>query len=270
MARRLAFLACVVVVVAAVWVASAGAALFFLFKPTTATAGERVTVRLGGTPASFTLADRERPFQKKGIRLYLVPSELAPEISSRFDRRLHFVGSIVPDRNSRGVLPFTVPPLDTAPYAIAAWCPDCARASFGRTFFVQTVPRVSRYRRWMGLRVRPPSAAETCPVTRGGAYGNGFLSTRLPADGLVRAARRPDGTLFSKPLWVPPRGNLGWDLVVRGERLDGPGELRVLRVSWGGGSWASAMTFSTEGCWRIMGRMGDIALSYVVKVVAGP
>jgi hypothetical protein len=34
--------------------------------------------------------------------------------------------------------------------------------------------------------------------------------------------------------------------------------------------WASAVKFPSEGCWRLTGRVGDIALSYVVKVVATP
>jgi hypothetical protein len=267
--RRLVLVASVTAVAAAVVVSSAHAALFFLFKPTSADAGDLVTVRLGGTPASFEAEDAERPF-RDAIRIYLVPRDVAGEVASRFDPRLHFVGRIVPDRNSRGVLSFRVPPLDTGAYALAYWCPGCARFSRGVKFGVQTVPEVSRYRRWMSLRVRLPSAAETCPVTGEGVYGNGFLSTTLPTDGVIWGRRNPDGTIFEKPGWIPHRGTGGWDLTVRGERVDGPGELRVLGVNWGGGSWRTALTFSTEGCWRITGRMGDIALSYVVKVVGGP
>lgn len=127
--------------VAAVAIApSAYAALFFLFKPTSAAAGERVTVRLGGTPASFTLADRKKPF-KRAIRLYLVPNRIAGEARSRFDPRLQFVGRLVPDKKSRGLLTFTVPPVDTDDYAVAAWCPECARYSSGRTFFTFRFPR---------------------------------------------------------------------------------------------------------------------------------
>ena len=260
-----------VAAVAAVVVSSAHAALFFLFKPTNANAGDLVTVRLGGTPASFTLDDRERPFGN-GIRLYLVPRDAAGEVGSRFDPRLHYVGRIVPDRNARGLLRFKVPPLASGAYAVAAWCPGCARYSFGRSFFVQTGPRVSRFRHRMGLRVRMPSATETCPVTGEGRYGNGFLSVLLPADGVLVARRDPDGTLFQKLGWQPHRPFLD-SLTVRGERLDAPGEMRVIAVRWGYasngvGSWASAVDFPSEGCWRITGRVGDISLSYVVKVVA--
>jgi hypothetical protein len=261
-------------VIAAVVAPSALAALFFLFKPTTAKPGDAATVRLGGTPANFTSRQRKQPFGR-AIRLYLVPSEVARTVKSRFDARLHFIGSIVPDRNARGILSFTVPPLDTADYGLAAWCPGCAQFSRGRTFFVQTVPRVRRYRDLMGLRIELPPAAETCPVTRG-RYGNGLLSTAVPgSDGVLVARRDPDGTLFQKLGWLPRLG-FGGTLMVRGERLDAPSPpMRVLSVNWGHslstgrGSWMSAVTFPSEGCWRISGRVRDVSLSYVVRVVAG-
>ena len=123
---RLIVLVLVAAVTAAGVASSASAALFFLFEPTTADAGELVTVRLGGTPADFTLEQREKPF-RNGIRLYLVPSGAAEEVSSRFDPRLHFIGRIVPDRIGRGILPFRAPPLDSGAYALASWCPGCAR-----------------------------------------------------------------------------------------------------------------------------------------------
>lgn len=276
MVRRLGVLALVAVVLAAGIVSSAQAALFFLFKPTTAKAGELITVRLGGTPPGFTLAKREKPFQRP-IRLYLVPSAVAEDVSSRFDRRLHFVGSLYPDKNSRGILSFVVPPLDTGPYAIAYWCRTCA--PYGRVAFgTQTVPRVSRYRHLMGLRIRMPAATETCPVSGEGPYGNGLLSTTLPPDGIRFARREPDGTLFDKLGWLPHR-SFPNTLTVRGERLDGPGQMRVLAVNWGHvyvngqqgrGSWASAVVFPSEGCWKLSARVQDISLSYVVEVVAKP
>jgi hypothetical protein len=235
-----------------------------------------VTVRLGGTPATFTLDRREEPFEP-AIRVYLVPREVAEDVRSRFDRRLHFVGAIVPDRKFRGVLTFRAPPLDTGRYALAAWCPGCAAHSFGRRFFVQTVPQVSRFRRWMGLSLRLPAPSVSCPVTKG-QYGNGFLSVDWADDGVLTMPREPDGTFFNKLGWLPKKGWSG-SLTVRGERLDAPGRLRVLQVNWGHvyvggvrgrGSWMSAVKFPSEGCWRITGRVRDITLSYVVKVVAVP
>jgi hypothetical protein len=279
MVRRIGVLAAVALGATVFAVSSAHAALFFLFKPTSADAGDLVTARLGGTPASFEADDGQRPY-RTAIRLYLVPSQVAGEVGSRFDRRLHFVGRIVPDRNSRGILRFRVPPLDTGAYALAYWCPGCAQFSGGTRFGVQTVPEVSRYRRWMALRVRLPAAAESCPATTASAsvpgsggfnYGNGLLASTVPTNGVVVGARwEPDGSLFWKPGWLP-RGVVTRDLVVAGERLDASAPpMRVLGVRWGGGSWRTASTFPSEGCWRITGRVGDISLSYVVKVVAAP
>jgi hypothetical protein len=241
-----------------------------------------VTVRLGGTPASFTVRKRVKPYQRP-IRLYLVANHLAGQAHSRFDPRLSFIGQLTPDKNAQGVLTFRVPPLDTDDYAVAAWCPGCARYSAGRTFFTLPVGDdiVSRYRPLMLLHVVMSSATESCPVTIPKSsssgrftYGNGLLSTTLPTDGVVVAVRKePDGSLFWKPGWEP-HGFTGV-LTVRGERLDASSPpMRVLAVRWGyssdgRGSWATASTFPTEGCWRISGRVGDISLSYVVKVV-GP
>lgn len=204
----------VAIAVAAV-ASSASAALFFLLKPTTAKPGDLVTVRLGGTPPGFTTSQRKKPF-KPPIRLYLVAGDEADEIRSRLDRRLSFIGRIVADRNSRGLLTFTVPPLDTNDYVLAYWCPGCARYG-SDTFGVQTIPRVSRYRHLMGLRVEMPDPTETCPVTipRSSStgrftYGNGLLATTVPRDGVVVASRyEPDGSLFWKPYWLPrgPRGS---------------------------------------------------------------
>ena len=189
------------------------------------------------------------------MRIYLVPSDVAGSIHSRFSPKVHFVGRLAPGRDGRGVLRFRVPPLDTGRYTAAAWSP-------GKPFFVQT----------KGVRVRMPAATETCPVTAGGRYSNGLLATRLPADGIIGAQQRPEG-LFQK---------LGWDalatfagtLAVRGERLDGPGEMRFVRANRGSAvwtglyGWMTPVYFSSEGCWRIAARVDDVTLSYVVKVVA--
>ncbi len=123
-----------------------------------------------------------------------------------------------------------------------------------------------------------PSATETCPVSREGSYSNGLLSTTLPRDGVLVARRDPDG-LFQKLGWLPHTA-FPDALRVRGERLDAESPpLRVLSVNWGHssgrdrpqlGSWRSAVESPSEGCWRIIGRVQDVTLSYVVQVVAGP
>ncbi|MGH3133474.1 MAG: hypothetical protein ACRDNY_07000 [Gaiellaceae bacterium] len=269
-------LASLAAVIAAVVASSAAAALFFLFEPGSAEPGDVVTVRLGGTPAGFTLERRERPF-RRAIRVYLVPNGVAADVTSRFDPRLHFIGSLVPDAYGHGVLMFTAPPLDSGVYAVAAWCRQCATSSFGRTFFVLPVSRftLSRFP-GMLLRLRMPPATETCPVSGEGTYGNGLLSTRLPPGGVLSTRRDEDG-LFQKLGWLPHRP-FPDALTVRGERLDAPSPpMRVLGVFWGyassgpaaNGSWASAVKFPSAGCWRISARVQDVTLSYVVRVVAG-
>jgi hypothetical protein len=262
--RRGVLLVAAAVAAVAVAASAAQSALFFLFAPSATNAGEVVSVRLGGTPADFREEDRQRPF-RKGIRLYLAPSDVAGEAGSRFDRRLHFVGRIIPDRRSRGLVRFRVPPLDSGAYSVAAWCPECARFSFGNRFFVQQGRR---------LRITLPDPARSCPVTKG-RNDNGFLSVDMD-DGVLSRPRQPDGSFFDKLGWQPRKGFTG-TLTVRGERLDAPGLVRVLSVNWGYatvrgqepiGSWRSAVEFPDEGCYRLTGRVGDIALSYVVRVVA--
>jgi hypothetical protein len=260
------------VLVAAIAASTASAALFFLFSPAAAKPGDVVAVRTGGTPTSFTAAQRKRPLRPP-IRIYLVPQDVAGEVRSRFDPRISFVGSLVPDRDTHGLLSFRAPPLDTGSYAVAAWCPGCAAYSRGSTFFVLTPVASSRFQRQMTLRLHLPPASERCPVTRG-SYGNGILSTSVPGpDGVLATRRDPDGSLFQKLWWLPKRG-FGGKLVVVGERLDAPGRMTVHSVNWGHssdgrGSWASAVSFPSEGCWRLMGRVGDVSLSYVVRVVEG-
>jgi hypothetical protein len=268
---------------------SARSALFFLFDPTTTKPGQQVTVRTGGTPQRFPPSQRVTPLQG-AMRLYLVPNAVAGEVRSRFDRRLHFIGSLRPDRDGRGVLAFTVPPLESGSYAAAVWCPGCARSSGGRTFFVLgTRPgTVGRYLPLMLLRVAAPPATEgSCPVTipngsrplgpMPARHGNGLLWTGLPRDGrLVVSPDRvgPDGSIFwTKLIWIAG-GVWGGGLQVQMHRLDAPAPVLYPDVvsgrlsGWSGPSWAARMRFSSEGCWKVTGKVDDVSLSFVVEVVA--
>jgi hypothetical protein len=222
------------------------------------------------------------------MRLYLVPNAIADEVHSRFDARLHFVGSLRPDRNGRGVLPFTVPPLEAGSYAVAVWWPECARHSRGRTFFVLRVGRgtVTRYRPLMLLRVTAQTAsADTCPITlpngsvptglrpSPGFHGNGALWTRLQPDGAF-VSRNADGSHFVKMIWAAT--GVEGPLLVRYQRLDVAATAitaETIRGTWHGfegtASWASRMYFS-EGCWKVTGRVRDVSLSFVVQVVRPP
>jgi hypothetical protein len=267
-----------VALTAALAPASADAALFFLFDRPTAAPNDRVTVRTGETPRNFRPTTRARV--GKPIRLYLVRSDLTSDVHSRFDSRLEFIGAFRRDTHGRGTLTFSVPPLDAGRYDIASWCPDCAKYSRGRTFVVQDGAKfVGAYRSEAVLRIAWP---ETCAVTvpNGGPrilgpgrwYGNGFLWTTLPLDGVVRGRLEPDGSLFWKFGWLPlgPTG----DLIVSGRRLDARSDpVHVLGVNWGysstgRGGWASAVRFPAPGCWKIRGRVRDISLSYVISVSA--
>lgn len=298
---RLVALVLAAAVVAGGMAEIAPGALFVLFRPTAAQPGEVVTVRTGGTPATFTLRHRKKPFRQP-IRLYLVPNTVADEVHNRFDKRLHFVGQLAPDRNGRGILNFTVPPLDTDDYAAAAWCPGCARYSFGGTFFVLRVGEdiVPRYRPLMLLQVEMPSATETCPVTIPNSttrppglgappafpgfgrsprwHTNGFLWTALPLDGVYHPPGpqwvEPDGAFSAKLYWFA--AGVGGALALKGERIDAVSPAlvidRVNRGQWSGlrrGSvWATPVTFPSEGCWKLTVQVKDVSLSFVLKVAS--
>lgn len=281
------FVLVAVVLVALSAPANARAALFFLFDRPSASPNDRMTVRTGGTPKGFALSQRVKPLQRP-VRLYLVRSDVAVEVHSRFDSRLNFVGSVVPDKNVRGLLTFSVPPLDSGAYTLAYWCPGCATYSRGRTFFVQQTDQfVQRYRSQALLRI---DTTQTCPVTLPNGnrplgqpcnvswYGNGLLWAGLRADGIYAVPQDrvgADGSIGNKLLWVttPP-----WRApTISGERLDAPAPpLRVLGVNQGSFSSAekpsfmSAVSFPAAGCWRLRARVGDVSLSYVVDVVVRP
>jgi hypothetical protein len=154
----------------------------------------------------------------------------------------------VPDKNVHGVLRFTVPPLASGLYAVAVWCPGCA----------VTIPRGA-----------PPPGERP----RRDFYDNGTLWTALPLDGTVTAGRHPDGTLRYEFMWWAV--GLEGRLTIRGERLDArsPPPLTQAASGWpqtgfrGSAFWASIVLFPTEGCWRVTGRVRDVSMSFVVRVV---
>jgi len=281
-AKRFALIAVALVALAAP--ANARAALFFVFDRPSATPNERVTVRTGGTPKDFKPSQQVTPLQRP-VRLYLVRDEVAVETHSRVDPRLNFIGSVVPDKNGRGLLTFSAPPLDSGAYTLAYWCPGCANYSRGRTFFIQQADQfVQPYRAQALLRI---NTTQSCPVTLPNAnrpagqprnvswYGNGLLWAGIASGGIYAVPQDrvgADGSIGDKLLWVttPP-----WRApAISGERLDAPAPpLRVLGVNQGSFSSAdrpsfmSAVNFSAAGCWRLRARVGDLSLSYVVDVV---
>jgi hypothetical protein len=280
--KRLAFLTAGLVAVAAP--ANAGAASSFLFDRPNAAPNDRVTVRTAGTPKIFAPSQRVRPFQR-AIRLYLARHDVAAQLRSRLDSRLNFVGSIVPDKNGRGLLTFSVPPLDPGAYTIAYWCRACAAHSRGRRFFVQRPDQwIPRYRAQALLRV---ATTESCPVTLPNGnrppgqppavswYGNGLLWAGVFSNGVYAVSPErvaADGSIGNKLLWVTTPT---WQKpTISGERLDAPSSpLRVFGVNTGSFSGAanpshmSPVSFPAAGCWRLRARVGDISLTYVVSVV---
>jgi hypothetical protein len=214
--RQLAFIAVVLLTLAAP--SRASAAAFFLFDRSTAAPNDRVTIRTGATPKHFNLGKRAKPLQRR-IRLYLVREAVAAQVRSRLDPRLNFVGSLVPDKNGRGLLTFSLPPVDAGSYTLAFWCPACAAFSHGRMFFVQEPNQFTpRYRAQALLKI---TTTASCPVTLPNGnqppgqpplvswYGNGLLWAGLPTDGVYAVApdqAAADGSIGDKLLWVttPP------------------------------------------------------------------
>jgi hypothetical protein len=237
----------------------------------------------------FRLGQRVKPFQQT-IRLYLVPRAVASQVRSRYDPRLHFVGSLRPDRAGRGVHAFTVPPLDSDRYTIAFWTNRTRR--FGVQPSKDIIPR---YQPLMLLRVAAqPVTAESCPATapNGSAppglrlrtppgprpidwHGNGALFTGLPPGGVFNPRPvdvEPDGSIGTKWYWLA--AGVDGLLTVQGRRLDSASTpLQVHRVNRGtlsgyrGATWATPITFPTEGCWQLTARLEDVSLSFVVRVV---
>jgi hypothetical protein len=139
-----------------------------------------------------------------------------------------------------------------------------------------------------GTRVSAAQPTVTCEVTRPNgivagsdqpnpnSYGNRQLS--LGPFGLW-----PDGTVVFKPGgagFITPDGSLGmkfgWTRGVRGQlsiegrRLDAPASPLRSGIPKGYGEigfQATALVFSTPGCWEVTGRLGDASLTFVTKVV---
>jgi hypothetical protein len=140
---------------------------------------------------------------------------------------------------------------------------------------------------------RPVTMADAhrCPVTIGhpvprtvwwrdllagwdSAHGNGSLWVGgLWPNGVVIMTRDdvgPDGQLGMKFGWY--RLTSGY-LTITGRRLDAPAPPASGLTFPGGygptGFNASGVTFPTEGCWQVTGRVGRVALTFVTFVIKG-
>ena len=138
----------------------------------------------------------------------------------------------------------------------------------------------SAWRRELALR-RYAAVQGTCDVTQpngtqppngsiGGEliHGNGSLWVAMPPSNVVVTDPSAGGTIQTKyPWWRAVTGTLR----IEGRRLDGPAVgLRATDVPDGygvTGFQASAVTFPTEGCWEVTGRVGEASLTFVTLVL---
>jgi hypothetical protein len=135
-------------------------------------------------------------------------------------------------------------------------------------------------------RRRARQAAQPCPVTSPGSkvpatsgdfnYGNGSLAVLLWPKGRLVAGRLPDGSSYAE---TRPDGSivakLGWwravegQLTIEGERLDASAPPLRADVPDGYGPTGfqpTGLSFPTEGCWKVLGRVGGARLTFVVLV----
>jgi hypothetical protein len=134
------------------------------------------------------------------------------------------------------------------------------------------------------------NASGSCPVTlphrivRPGSgftaadfnYGNAYVRAEIWPHGRLTAGILPDGGAMAiinanGSIWA----KLGWwrglpgKLVIRGRRLDAPAPPLRADVPDDTGSLGfqpTGLTFSTVGCWRVVGKAGRARLTFVVKV----
>lgn len=135
------------------------------------------------------------------------------------------------------------------------------------------------WRRELALR-RYAAAEGACAVTRpngsqppggniGGelVHGNGLLWVSMSPANVVVDDPGPDGAVTTKfPWWRGVTGTLG----IEGRRLDGSAPPLSASIPDGYGSagfQASSVTFPTEGCWEVTGRVGDATLTFVTLVL---
>ena len=141
-----------------------------------------------------------------------------------------------------------------------------------------------------------PNWAATCPVTRPGGvplppdvldavrankiFGAGIRGEGLygRSDGLLWVGGLPErGLIGFTPQLGEERWKLGWwlrregQLRIEGRRLDAEAPPLGSSVPDGHGSrgfQSSGIIFPSEGCWEVVGRLGDEELRFVMLVVA--
>lgn len=222
------------------------------------------------TPGDWATVGVRAAAPRKLVRVYLVAAAELPRVRSARDPRLHYVGS-GRARSGTVKVSFRVPPLNGR---YRAWCAGCGR---GSTLNV----------------AMPPATADSCPVTiprtgpppglTGVWHGNGALWTHLPDDGILAVSPEhvePDGSVPAKRFWHA--AGIDGTLTLSGGRLDSASPpLRVHTINRGtqagfrgSGTWATFVTFPTQGCWRLTVRLTNlgtsVSLSFVMKVTVRP
>jgi hypothetical protein len=127
---------------------------------------------------------------------------------------------------------------------------------------------------------RHVAAVDPCPITRpneseppGSTFGaefhdNGSIWVGMWDSNVVVWESEADGSIGAKFGWwrgVPGR------LRIEGRRLDAPAPPLTAHVPDGygeSGFQATGITFPTEGCWEVTGRVGDASLTFVTLVLA--
>ena len=101
-------------------------------------------------------------------------------------------------------------------------------------------------------------------------YGNGRLWVTLDVSGVIVADAgmvNPDGSISWKfPWWRMIAGHL----TITGRRLDAPAPPLRSRVPSGYGNigfQASGVTFPSEGCWQVTGKIADASLTFDTFVI---
>jgi hypothetical protein len=117
----------------------------------------------------------------------------------------------------------------------------------------------------------PPGVAPADVVPGTSAYGNGTLVVgALDVDGVIAASGdmvHRDGSIWWKfPWWRLVRGHL----TITGRRLDAPAAPLTSFVPDGYGDigfQASGVTFPSEGCWQVTGKIAHTSLTFVTLVI---
>ncbi len=131
----------------------------------------------------------------------------------------------------------------------------------------------SHCRRTIPSRIGPPGTTPADLFGWASSYGNGKLwAGGLGPAGVITASAangllNPDGSIGYKYGWWR---NITGYLTISGRRLDAPAPPLKPSVPSGYGNTgfqASGVTFPTEGCWQITGKVGPTSLTFLTLVV---